>query len=240
MIVLHNTMEDLVISYLEEILDSKKGICKCDFCKTDMAAYALNRVRPMYVVSSRGVVHTENFKRKRIQEEIDVYALVAEAVDVVSNMKRHDVDHKASNITRDNCYEIFKKFKEGGVYFNFPQIVGRVLDASTIKFISGAKVTLYYENGSKVVPMCNTRWENPLYILPQMEGTFTFWPVPVETKKENIQKDFYFNILVEKDNFSSVRKYFYLRSVSRPLFRKTIGKEDTFYLDDIYLSLKES
>lgn len=239
MIVLHNTMEDLVIRFLEEILKDKEDVCKCDYCKTDMAAYALNRIKPMYVVSSRGVIHTENFKRKKIQEEIDIYAVVIEAVNVVSKLKRHEVDHNINNINESNCYEVFKKFKEGGIYYNFPQIVGRVLDASTIKSIDNAKITLFYEDGNKAVPMCNTRWHNPLTLLPQMDGTFTFWPIPIEAKKENVQKDFYFNIQIEKENYAPLRKYFYLRVVSKPLFRTAIDKHDIFYLDDIYITPEE-
>ena len=91
---IHNTMEDIVLKYLNDILAEKEDTCTCEQCKLDMVSYALNRVRPMYVVSSRGIIHTENKKKKRIQEEIDVYSMVAEAIEVVSNARRHDIDLK--------------------------------------------------------------------------------------------------------------------------------------------------
>jgi len=233
-------MEDLVISYLDEILSGKKNICKCNYCKTDMAAYALNRVKPMYVVSSRGVIHTENKKRKRMQEEIDVYSLVAEAINIVANVKRHDVNHSFKKLeNNDPCSEFFKKVSEGDIYFNFPQIVGRVLDGSSIQILNGAKVTLYHENGNDVVDMCNSRWQNPIEIIPQMEGTFTFWPLPIKADKSKIQKDFYFNLHVLKDGFEEIRKYFYIRSVSLNMMRHAVKKEDIYYLDDVFLTKAE-
>lgn len=237
--VLHNAMEDLVISYLDEILENKKNICRCNYCKTDMAAYALNRVKPMYVVSSRGVIHTENNKRNAIQEEIDIYSIVAESIDVVSNLKRHEVNHNFKKVTDEPCAEFFNKITEGGNYYNFPQIVGRVLDGSTIMNLTGAKVSLYYENGNHLVPMCNSRWQNPIEIISQMEGTYTFWPIPIKAEKTKTQKDFYFNLEVSKDGYEITRKYFYLRTLSINLLRHAIKKEDIFYLDDIYLSPKE-
>ena len=238
--VLHNTMEDLVLNYLEEILKNKDDICKCYYCKLDMAAYALNRTSPMYVVSSRGIIHTENIKRRRVQEEIDVYSIVAEAIDVVSRIKRHDVDHdQQSGDTPDPddaCKKFLQKFSDEGVFYNFPQIVGRVFDGATIKILNGAKITLCAENSDEEVHMCNSHWQNPIELLPQMEGTFTFWPCPVPCEKAHIQKDFYFNLKIEKEGYEEIRKYFFIRTISAKELRHNIKKENIHYLDDIYLT----
>ncbi|HOV14189.1 MAG TPA: late competence development ComFB family protein, partial [Spirochaetota bacterium] len=88
---LHNLMEDVILQYLDEVLSLKKEeICKCEQCRLDMACYALNKIKPMYVVSSRGVIHTENKRRLNYQNEIDTYSIVTEAVDVVSKTRRHE------------------------------------------------------------------------------------------------------------------------------------------------------
>lgn len=86
---IHNIMEDVVIQYLEEILSLKDNICKCNQCKKDMICFSLNRIKPMYVSSSRGIIHTEINKREELQDEIDIYATVSEAIDVVSKTIRH-------------------------------------------------------------------------------------------------------------------------------------------------------
>jgi len=65
---IHNTMEDVVLQYLDEIIELKQNICKCNNCRMDMACYALNKVKPMYVASARGIIHTENKKRRYIQD----------------------------------------------------------------------------------------------------------------------------------------------------------------------------
>ena len=47
--VLVNLMEELVINKLDSTLD-RFNCCKCDKCKKDIAALALNRLKPRYVV----------------------------------------------------------------------------------------------------------------------------------------------------------------------------------------------
>ena len=127
---IHNTMEDIVLQYLEEILSLKKDICKCEQCKTDMACYALNKISPMYIVSSRGIIHTENKKREHIQEEVDIYAIVSEAIDIVANTRRHEVDDQYKNIELDLSKHAPKYRSDNDVFFNFPQVIGRIFDSS--------------------------------------------------------------------------------------------------------------
>ena len=136
---IHNNVEDLVSKYLDEILTSKDNICKCDQCKTDMACYALNRVKPMYVVSSRGIIHTENKRREDRQDEIDVFTTVSEAVDIVSNTRRHEVASDYKYDIDENKIKIEDKIKHG-CFFNFPQLIGRIFDSSNLAPVYDAEV----------------------------------------------------------------------------------------------------
>jgi competence protein ComFB len=53
--VLKNESEKLVIEELGEQLSAYRGtICRCDICVIDMAAMALNSVKPLYRVSLLG------------------------------------------------------------------------------------------------------------------------------------------------------------------------------------------
>lgn len=231
---LHNLMEDVILQYLEEVLNLKKdNICKCEQCKLDMACYALNKVKPMYVVSSRGVVHSQNMKRLNYQNDIDVYSIVTEAVDVVSKTRRHD-DYFPKNdtsVTQGCEYENLK----GNFFFNFPQIIGRVLDSDTLSPMSDVKISLNAETSDESVKMFNERWKNPVNLVNQMQGAFSFWPVPSISDKEGIQKDFQFNLKISKEGYEPIRKFFEIRVISSKILNRFIINDNIFYIEDIYL-----
>ncbi len=51
-VILYNVTEKLVLSKLEATL-KKMNCCRCDRCKEDIVAIALNNLKPMYMVASR-------------------------------------------------------------------------------------------------------------------------------------------------------------------------------------------
>jgi competence protein ComFB len=233
---LHNIMEDVVSDYLEEVLSHKKDICSCTQCKTDMACYTLNKVQPMYVVSSRGIIHSENKRRLNFQDDIDIFSIVLEAVEVISKTKRHDINFKIPEI------DIITEFNEGNdellrskFFFNFPQIVGRVLDSATLGPLFDVEVVLNHNISDENIKMFNDNWKNPLTLVPQMEGVFSFWPAPMLGEKEGIQKDIQLNISIKKKGYEEIRRYFEIRSISTNELTKIIKKGKIYRLDDIYL-----
>lgn len=232
---IHNNIEDLVFKYLDDVLASKDNICKCDQCKTDMACYALNRVKPMYVVSSRGIIHTENRRREDRQDEIDVFTTVSEAVDIVSSTRRHEItsDYKY-NIVEDKTKTGYKT--DEGCFFNFPQLIGRIFDSSNLAPIFDAEIVLYDKMIENKIKMFNDSWENPVKLVPQMEGTYSFWPASIPAEKSDIQKDFYMNISVTKKDYEPVIKFFFIRLVSTKEIKNHIKKENILYIDDIFIS----
>lgn len=233
---IHNTMEDVVLQYLDELLTLKNNICKCYQCRIDMACYALNKVRPMYVVSSRGVIHTENIKKEHIQDEIDIYATVAEAIDVVSGTRRHEVSERLTQFEDEIEDEIQKYKSDTGCYYNFPQIVGRIFDSNTISKIVEARISLFHGTGKDAIHMFNRLWTNPVDIVSQMKGTYSFWPAPMPAPKPGVQKDFQMNLEVYKEGYEKIRKFFYIRIISSNELRKFITKENIFYIDDIFIT----
>ena len=233
---IHNTMEDVVLQYLEELLEFKENICKCYRCKIDMACYALNKVRPMYVVSSRGGIHTENIKKNHVQNEIDIYATVAEAIDVVSSTRRHEVNEKLNSEDDDYKEDYSRFYSESGCYFNFPQIVGRILDSETINPVSDAQITLCHDTTDEKIQMFNKLWNNPIHIVLQTKGTYSFWPVPIPAPKAGLQKDFHLNIKIEKHGYEPLRKFLIIRTISDNRLRRYIKKENIYYIDDIFIN----
>jgi len=82
---LYNYTELLVIEQLAELLEEEKyeDVCKCEKCILDMCTYALNRLRPQYIVSHKGEVYTK-IKDFNQQSKVDVMSTVAKAIEVVS------------------------------------------------------------------------------------------------------------------------------------------------------------
>jgi competence protein ComFB len=231
---LHNFMEDIVSQYLEEILTQKIDICKCQQCREDMACYALNKVKPMYLVSSRGIIHTQNKKRLNYQDEIDVYSIVSESVNVVSKTKRHDEKYK-NTVLNENETEDASYFSESGCYFNFPQIVGRILDSETLSSIDNVEISLNHLDSVQPIKMFNDKWKNPLKIVPQMEGVFSFWPSPEPSDKSGIQKDFQFNLKISKKGFENINRFIEIRLISSDALNRFVKTENIHMVEDIYL-----
>ncbi len=79
-----NIMEDLVLRHLDEVIE-KFNCCRCDRCRRDIAAYALNRLPPKYVVADPRRIEL-------IEREIppkDVMNALVKAVIQVRSNPRH-------------------------------------------------------------------------------------------------------------------------------------------------------
>lgn len=84
--VLVNLMEDLVFSKLEGTLN-RFNCCKCDKCKKDIAALALNRLNPHYVVMQED----DAIRREREEQQYasEVTGALVQAILVVKKQPRH-------------------------------------------------------------------------------------------------------------------------------------------------------
>ncbi len=88
---LKNYMEDVVLHVLPDILKNYDGICKCEKCVFDIAALALNTLKPHYVVTEKGEVYSKA-RELYNQFEVDVTAAILEAAKLVAEHPRHDTD----------------------------------------------------------------------------------------------------------------------------------------------------
>jgi competence protein ComFB len=85
---LTNDAEELVTSEIEKQLPRYPEICTCSECILDVAAYALNKVRPRYRVSLLDSVFVEPSERSQYLEEIR--QAVREGILKVSTNPPHD------------------------------------------------------------------------------------------------------------------------------------------------------
>lgn len=86
---LHNLIEDEVIRITNELLKDREDICTCDKCKLDIAAIALNNLKPKYVVTEKGGlfgrVDTLNY-----QFDVDLIKEITKAIKIVGNEPQHE------------------------------------------------------------------------------------------------------------------------------------------------------
>jgi competence protein ComFB len=88
--VLVNEAERMVVAELGRQLDSCKGsICRCNECVVDMAAMALNAVKPLYRVSLLGTMYASQAMNEASYAE-SVRREVSRAVEKVRKNPAHD------------------------------------------------------------------------------------------------------------------------------------------------------
>jgi len=86
-ILVKNCMEDAVFSTIDIVLEDFDG-CKCSHCLNDIAALALNILKPQYVSTSKGEVYGKS-RMLQLQYEIDVTTAIMKASTVVKKSPHH-------------------------------------------------------------------------------------------------------------------------------------------------------
>jgi competence protein ComFB len=81
-------MEEVVFNQMKNVLSDIK-MCKCDKCRLDVAAIALNELPPKYVVTERGVLFSKIDALKQ-QFEIGVTAAIIRAALIVRKSPWHE------------------------------------------------------------------------------------------------------------------------------------------------------
>ena len=81
-------MEDCVYNMLPKVLNTV-DICKCERCKKDIIAYALNRLPPKYVVTEQGHVFAK-LGALTIQNEANVLTALSTGAQLIGDNPRHE------------------------------------------------------------------------------------------------------------------------------------------------------
>lgn len=83
-----NMMETLVENKVNELMN-QVDCCKCDKCKMDIIAFALNKLPTKYVASEKGEVYSKIYTLS-VQHEADVMSAVMQGFDLVKGNPRHE------------------------------------------------------------------------------------------------------------------------------------------------------
>jgi competence protein ComFB len=87
---LKNEAENLVLKELSRQLDEyKEPVCRCNDCIVDMAALALNNVKPLYRVSLLGTLYAASAMDEKSYAE-KVKEAVSNAIKKVHNNPSHE------------------------------------------------------------------------------------------------------------------------------------------------------
>ena len=89
MMELHNLIEDDVFNVTNKLLSNFTEWCNCDKCKLDIAALALNNLKPRYVVTERGSLlgRANNMNQ---QFNTDITLEVTKAIEIVGRNPQHE------------------------------------------------------------------------------------------------------------------------------------------------------
>lgn len=83
----YNVMEILVKEQFERVLENSAG-CKCEKCRDDIMAFALNNLKPKYVASSKGELYTRANELATVYN-VEIIKELAKAVKVISENPKH-------------------------------------------------------------------------------------------------------------------------------------------------------
>jgi competence protein ComFB len=225
----HNTNEEVVFAKVDAIFDFIKhtgnpdNISFSEQCRVDTICYVLNRVKPCYVISNRGVarVGQEMFDSQQIDADID--SLVYEAIKRVSRNMRPGSEQANVDAVDDSPV------------FNIPTILGRLLNG--INFAPMTDVTLELRCNGELVPMIDRNWQNPYRIVPNTAGMFTFWPSPVAAPAKGVSRIFDFLLTADSAGFESAQHFFEVPVLSDVRWNNAFSREKTVKLPEIYMFL---
>lgn len=69
---LRNETAEVVYKRVQELLDARPELCRCQTCVLDLVAFVLNRVSPRYSTSLLGDLNPDPLKGRRMKVEIDL------------------------------------------------------------------------------------------------------------------------------------------------------------------------
>ncbi|MBU0927484.1 MAG: late competence development ComFB family protein [Spirochaetes bacterium] len=229
---IHNLMEDLVVKTVDELFDADvKGSsvewCTCRQCRMDVACFVLNRLKPEYVLSGRGVAYSETDYGEKLQRGADVVTLVKEGWAKINAAPRPNHDHRPADEP---------SFASSGPVFNVRPIMGRLFNGETFEPIVDAAVSLSDESG--LVKMMDSNWTNPYPLAKNTSGMFTFWPFPVPSAELGEKRLFAFTISAEPAGFDRLSHYLEFELVSEAAPILQFSTQAAHRLQDLYVFAK--
>lgn len=200
---IYNITKEKVTDLVNKSFDSKdipEGLCLCKHCRLDVICYVLNRAKPVYVLSERGVAHLKDNYPNSLQEIADLSRLIENGIELVAKAKRtYHIEPDESEV------------EEAEAYYNFPAITGAVLAGDTFAPVD-ATIELTLDN--KHVIMKDSKWFNPMSINKSNNEHYYFWPKALPAKEAGIERTFLFQIKVKTEEYEVTSHFLELSLIS--------------------------
>ncbi len=190
---LKNYQEDLVLHIARIVLEDRPDVPKNDGLLLDVAAYALNRLPPRYILSERGFTrlaadhYVDGDNGNGLAGMVEVLLLVNKAVDTIAG-RRKPVESRSEPGEEEQTLL--------GYWHNLPYVIGRVAEGG--KAVVGASVTLYL-NDKPASPAAEAGWTNPYRTNAATRGFYSFLPKSCRSTARTRQ--FRLRLVVEHPDF---------------------------------------
>ena len=221
MIELKNIMEDIIFGLIDGLDESKSGEIDKNQ-KKEIAAFTLNRIRPMYITSNKGFTNMITKHENDPQFLADIMIQISEALKVVK--KSAIVDNESIEIENDKPFYVF------------PKLYGKVVSASTMCPIVDVDVYLYID--SELADSIFQSWNNPVKIKNIDEGIYSFAPKPLVATPPFTTKSFLFDIVVIKGSQKHEKIFPYECTPSIITAGAMDIFENVLQVEDIYVKFK--
>lgn len=86
---LKNLMENQVLNMIDRVLKDREDVCKCQRCRLDIAAIALNNLQPKYVVTDKGRLYAK-VEALNYQNETNIIIEITKAIKKVGENPYHE------------------------------------------------------------------------------------------------------------------------------------------------------
>lgn len=226
---IHNLMEEAVLGAVDELFANEErkpslGFCTCGQCRLDVACYVLNRVKPEYIISSRGLAYAERDFLDKVQKRADIISLAREGWSRVDHRPRHTTRHEESRL---------KLELPEGPAFNFPTVMGRAFNGLNFEPLAGGGATLFVDGIA--APMVDPNWQNPFAFAQATAGTYIFWARPVAAGAAGAERRFSLEVRIEVQGFDPVAHFFELELTADRQAREEFSLQSVHKIPDLYL-----
>ena len=192
---LRNYQEDVVLKAIEIALKGRPELAGDPAVVNDVAAYALNRLPPRYIMSERGFTRlaAEHFDDESLGGMVSILMLVNEGVALVE--KRRPAGGGVPVVKLLSIEEQVMPMH------TMPQVFGKVISAETGTPVHGAQVLLLI-NGAPA-EAARAGWPNPCTVVHGANGYYSFWPAPKRCPDEHAE--FRLTVKVEHPDYLPAR-----------------------------------
>jgi len=225
---IQNLMEEVVFGVVDELFaieeaDHNLGFCTCPQCRLDVVCYVLNRVKPQYIVSSRGLAYRERDFLEKVQLRADIIVRAKEGWAQVEHNQRPNIDHSITKV---------RDLPEGPV-FNMPAIMGRAFNGVNFAPVAEGSATLFLD--SSPCRMIDANWQNPFIFAKATAGNFILRPRAVAAASVGEKRHFSFELKIESPGLEPLSHHFELNLEAESEVKEGLSLQNVHTTPDLCL-----